>query len=358
MTEKDLQEIQEIIGYSFKNPMLLRQAFIRRSYTQENSDHQNNEVLEFIGDKVLDLAVIRHLALTYGQMHPNGEYASKCNEGKLTEIKKKLVSKTMLAHRIDILGLNNYLIMGKGDYDNNVQEDESVKEDLFEAILGAIALDCSWFWHLIDYSLDRMLPIAEYLANGFDTDEENYVERIQEWCQKNNKSIPNYSYKESVPVISFNPHSPSGLANKYTCELKIPDIMPDELGSYHIFSGRGSSKAKARMIAAKAAYDYLISKNMLFTMSDTVGEPELDKAINQLQELSHKGNFSNPTYTFTEEHDEKGNPLWYCECHVAEYEMYFWARKSAKKDSKKSAALGMLKYILDEDKKAKLNGVM
>jgi len=38
--------------------------------------------------------------------------------------------------------------------------------------------------------------------------------------------------------------------------------------------------------------------------------------------------------------------------------MYFWARKSAKKDSKKSAALGMLKYILDEDKKAKLNGVM
>jgi len=179
MTDQNLRDIQELIGYSFRNTMLLQQAFIRRSYTQEHPDHQNNEVLEFIGDKVLDAAVVRHLASEFGgYARSNNEFVSDYNEGKLTEFKKKLVSKTMLAHRIDILGLNNYLIMGKGDYDNNVQEDESVKEDLFEAILGAIALDCSWFWHLIDYSLDRMLPIAEYLANGFDTDEENYLHKI------------------------------------------------------------------------------------------------------------------------------------------------------------------------------------
>ena len=351
MTEKDLQEIQEIIGYSFKNPMLLQQAFIRRSYTQENSDHQNNEVLEFIGDKVLDLAVIRHLASMYGQTGTNGEYVSKYNEGKLTEIKKRLVSQTMLAHRIDILGLNKYLIMGKGDFENNVQDDISVKEDLFEAIIGAIALDCSWLWHQIDFALKMMLPIAEYLANGFDTDEENYVELIQEWCQKHNKTTPCYSYCEN-PGASLHPIFPNAVRQyEHVCILKIPDINPDELGLFPVFSGIGSSKARARMMAAKSAYDYLIVNNLLFSTTDIVGEPEFDKAINQLQELSHKGYFSNPTYSFAEEHDENGNPMWYCECRVAEYETYFWAKNSSKKDSKKNAALGMLKFVLDMDEK-------
>ena len=343
MTKENLQEIQEIIGYSFKNPMLLQQAFIRRSYTQEHPDFQNNEVLEFIGDKVLDAAVVRHLACICGKMNERGEYISSYNEGKLTDMKKRLVSKTMLAHRVDVLGLNKYLIMGNGDCENNVQEDTSVKEDLFEAILGAIAIDCSWLEYKVDRALEFMLPIAEYLANGFDTDEENYVERIQEWCQKNHKMLPEYEYVQSV---SFSLDYPDRLVDGYECRLIIKDIMPDELMSYPIFAGRGSSKQKARMLAAKQAYDFLISHDLIYTMADEVGDPELDKAINQLQELAQKGYVSMPKYNFGEDHDENGNPLWYCECHVSEYEPYFWARNSSKKDAKKSAALGMLKFIL------------
>ena len=57
---KDKESIQSIIGYRFRNPDLLEQAFIRRSYSEENGG-ENNEVLEFIGDKALDLAVIRVL---------------------------------------------------------------------------------------------------------------------------------------------------------------------------------------------------------------------------------------------------------------------------------------------------------
>ena len=57
--------VEDQIGYEFKNKLLLRQAFIRKSYSEENGG-ENNEVLEFIGDKVLDMAVIRYLSERYG----------------------------------------------------------------------------------------------------------------------------------------------------------------------------------------------------------------------------------------------------------------------------------------------------
>ena len=60
MDNKDLSFIQDQIGYSFRNTDLLQQAFVRKSYSAEKGG-QNNEVLEFIGDKVLDLMVVRLL---------------------------------------------------------------------------------------------------------------------------------------------------------------------------------------------------------------------------------------------------------------------------------------------------------
>ena len=63
--------VQGSIGYEFKNPDLIRQAFTRRSYTEENGG-ENNEVLEFIGDKALDFAVIKILIARFGKMK-NGD---------------------------------------------------------------------------------------------------------------------------------------------------------------------------------------------------------------------------------------------------------------------------------------------
>ena len=60
MKENDLTFIQNQIGYTFNNLNLLQQAFTRRSYSEENGG-ENNEVLEFIGDKVLDLFVVKFL---------------------------------------------------------------------------------------------------------------------------------------------------------------------------------------------------------------------------------------------------------------------------------------------------------
>ena len=77
---------------------------------------------------------------------------------KLSEIKKRLVEKDTLANCIDELGLAEYLIMGKGDWKNNVQDSPSVKEDLFEAILGAIAVDS-------DFDLKKLQDSVEFMLN-------------------------------------------------------------------------------------------------------------------------------------------------------------------------------------------------
>ena len=63
MTREELYSIQEILGgYKFKNLDLLRQAFVRKSYSKENGG-ENNEVLEFIGDKVLDFVIVKKFVM-------------------------------------------------------------------------------------------------------------------------------------------------------------------------------------------------------------------------------------------------------------------------------------------------------
>ena len=66
MEQSDLQFIQDQIGYTFNNLDLLQQAFTRRSYSEENGG-ENNEVLEFIGDKVLDFIVVKILSEKFGK---------------------------------------------------------------------------------------------------------------------------------------------------------------------------------------------------------------------------------------------------------------------------------------------------
>ena len=58
MNNHDLQQVEQLLEYEFNETMILQQAFIRRSYSQEKGG-ENNEVLEFIGDKALDFIVVK-----------------------------------------------------------------------------------------------------------------------------------------------------------------------------------------------------------------------------------------------------------------------------------------------------------
>ena len=362
MDAKDISFIQDQIGYNFKNTDLLQQAFVRRSYSHENGG-ENNEVLEFIGDKVLDFIVVKLLSDKFGYTKGElddfdsendwDEYACDYCENKLTEIKKQLVQKQNLATCIDELGLAEYLIMGKSDQKQHADEQPSVKEDLFEAILGAVAIDSGWNLEKLQDTVELMLKPETTLEED---DEDNYVALIQEWCSKETGNIPLYHFEEGsyqatwyMPFdgISQNcnvlgsPEYNKLMASTHRCLLKIADDIP-------IFRGFGKSKSEARKNVCRLAYEWLDKNDRLHTIRNELENPNRNEAIGQLEILARRGYFTLPTYEFEQEHDENGNPVWTAKCYVEEAEFYFDATSSSKKEAKKDAAFEMLKYVLEE----------
>ena len=211
---KHLDEVQKKIDYEFQNVDLLLQAFTRSSYSTQFGG-ENNEVLEFIGDKVLDFYVVKIMAERFGFMKSQSDYYDEdndneefCivahkNESDFTGIKKEIVSNKTLAKRIDVLGFAKYMYLGDSDIANNVITQEKVKADLFEAILGAIAIDSDWNSELLQNSVEYMLYIDKFLAN-VDTEEkrpakfkeENAVTTLKELGEHGTCSIAEYDMPE------------------------------------------------------------------------------------------------------------------------------------------------------------------
>lgn len=341
---KDLNEhkdyVQRMINYYFNNEDLLFQAFTRRSYTEENGT-EHNEVLEFIGDRVLDFYVTKILIDRYGYTKSQLEDYDDENsydefvvekystEGNLTDIKKKLVNKKMLAQRIEKLGLKEYLIMGNGDIKQNKQNEDSVKEDLFEAILGAIAIDSNWNPDELEDSVNFMLNMDHYLNNGF-TEDKDFVGLIQQWNQKENGEIPEYQFLEYRDG-SFN---------------AILDL--DTQRGMIRYQAEGYSKSEARMNVSEIAYRDLADNDELFTMKDELPENlTVENSINTLQELAQKGYISMPEYFIPEEqtYDKDGNSYWSCNCIVKSYSLSKTAYASSKKEAKKYVAYLCIIYI-------------
>lgn len=349
MDTNDLIGIENQIDYKFKNRDLLQQAFVRRSYSMENGG-SDNEVLEFIGDKVLDLVVVRLLTEEYGYMASDcedfnqdecNEFYSDCDEGELTEIKRSMVQRKNLAERIDMLGFADFLIMGNSDINNRVDEKDSVKEDLFEAIIGAVALDCNWNMKVLEQVVEQMLNL------DFEEEDENYIQLLQEWSLQKNGFLPLYhveTYNTAHWYMSGYVYDSEPIMGKtplYKAYLKIE-------GFDKIILGFGDSQKEARKKAAKYAYTYLEENNMLFTIRDEIENPNKNDAINQLEILARRGYFAIPEYNFEEQHDEDGNPIWNCECIIDEKENSVFAKSSGKKDAKKTAAYEMLMKVLEE----------
>lgn len=171
----DFESIEKTLGYKFNNKNLLEQAFIRRSYSIENGG-QNNEVLEFIGDSALDLAVIRIMMEYFGEIpeiknvqgfifRSPKHFRTKLDEGQFTKIKEGIVKNQFLAKCIETYGFQKQLLMGDGDIKQKVQKNESTKAALFEAIIGALALDCNWNMDIISRVIKNLIDFEDYFKN-------------------------------------------------------------------------------------------------------------------------------------------------------------------------------------------------
>lgn len=205
-----IEEVESKINYCFDNKDLLLQAFTRSSYSTQYGG-ENNEVLEFIGDKVLDFYVVKIIAEKFGFLKHQSDYYDEENdndefcivahksEADFTQLKQEIVSNKTLASRIDKLGFARYLYLGDTDIDNNVVTQVKVKADLFEAILGAIVIDSCWNSDKVQNSVEFMLQVEDFLAD-VDTEEErpdkfkleNAVTTLKELAEHGRCSIPEY----------------------------------------------------------------------------------------------------------------------------------------------------------------------
>ena len=128
-----LYELEQILGYTFHNPLLLRHALTHSSFANEKflKRESNNERLEFLGDAVLEFVSSEYLYQREEEM----------SEGNMTKLRASLVCEPTLAQCARELQIGTYLMLGKGEAANGGRERDSILSDALEAIIGAIYLD-------------------------------------------------------------------------------------------------------------------------------------------------------------------------------------------------------------------------
>ena len=129
MAVKDFGSFEEKIGLEFNDAQLLRQAFTHRSYINEHRGEVqgHNERLEFLGDAVLELISTHFLYETYPDK----------DEGDLTAYRAALVNAVTLSDVAATLGMNDYLLLSKGEAKDTGRARQMLLANAFEAVVGA-----------------------------------------------------------------------------------------------------------------------------------------------------------------------------------------------------------------------------
>ena len=216
-------ELEEKIGYTFRNPQLLEQALTHSSFANEGKKHgRNNERLEFLGDSVLSVIVARYLFLTYKDLP----------EGELTKLRASLVCEKALDGFAAQIGLGKYLCLGKGEEMTGGRERPSILADAFEALIAAMYIDGG-------YEAAQAFVLG-FIPRDLDVRRQNkladYKTALQEIIQQNRE--------ERVEYVLVDEHGPDH-AKVFTAEVL--------LNSNVIGKGAGSSKKQAEQNAAHEA---------------------------------------------------------------------------------------------------------
>lgn len=192
--------IQEKTGYCIQSSYVLSQAFRRRSFCVEQ-DGKSNEMFEFIGDQVLSYYVVKIISNRCCALNIEGDYAFRIREDYFTSLKQELLSNEMLASIIDEWGISEYLIVGKSDEKNQVDQQTKVKADLFESIIGAIAVDSKWDSMVLEAVVrkalnldDRLQVIIQKDSNSSTINIDNAITILKELAEKEQCSMPKYDF--------------------------------------------------------------------------------------------------------------------------------------------------------------------
>ena len=218
--------LEHKLGFSFRNPSLLRQALVHLSYCNENDLDQSEsyERLEFLGDAVLELSVSTELYLRF----PNAD------EGELTKTRSSIVRRETLAQIARRIDLGSYLFVGKGIESSSDRQLESVLAAAFEALVAAVYIDQGneFTRALILRLIEPELTQAEQMEGP----PENPKSQLQELIQGQGLKTPTYEL-----VSSKGPdHGPV-----FTVNVLVNGQV--------VGTGAGGKKAEAEAAAARSA---------------------------------------------------------------------------------------------------------
>ncbi|MBO5207196.1 MAG: ribonuclease III family protein [Clostridia bacterium] len=362
LSKEALNDIQSKIGYVFKKNDYLIQAFIRQSYVEEHHNYFNlasNEVLEFYGDKILDFIIIKLFSERYfydievdfinddctkKDPYKQTSLASIYNESLLTEKKIYLVKSTTLSSAISSLDISKYLIMSKGDIKNHFENNQSVKEDLFESILGAVAIDCNWNTDILTQVVKNMLNPEDILNSGAsDIDhKKELITAVNNNKYRGSMNISSEQYSPNNDGVSF--YYADIVFNGYF-EKNYSDIFQNE------FRGEGYTEQEAVCDAYRLAYTAVSNSNKTTSfIEERFNEISPETAINILQELYHKGYICEPKYEISDSGTkENGNIVWNCSLSISinGEHLHETIGSDSKKKSKKWAAFLILQKIVN-----------
>lgn len=228
-TEK-FKELLDKLGLEFNDISILARAFTHRSYLNEhrNSGIEHNERLEFLGDAVLELAVTNFLYREF----------PKKPEGEMTALRSALVNAQTLSEVSLALGLNEYLLLSKGEAKDTGRARQYILANTIEALIGAIYLDQGY-----DVAAKFINRHVHSLIVDV-IDQKKFIDsksRFQELAQEHVGSTPRYEL-----LKEFGPDHDK----VFTVGVFLGDV--------HVATGEGKSKQEAE---TQAAYKGLHAKN-------------------------------------------------------------------------------------------------
>lgn len=228
MKEKDrliLEQVENTIGYRFKNKNYLQIALTHSSYVNEHKLTKDNERLEFLGDSVLGLIVSNYIFA----------YKSSLKEGELTKIRSTIVCEKSLMHIAEKLKIGQYIKLGKGEKISGGAKRASILADAVEAMIAAIYLD-SDFDNVSKYVLDWL---GDTIKNALDNKKnDDYKSKLQEEVQK----VRGRTLRYELIAMKGPDHERTFTIGVY-CDNRL------------IGTGKGHSKKEAEQLAAKDALE-------------------------------------------------------------------------------------------------------
>lgn len=217
---RKFKDLEKKLAYRFKNVELIEQALTHASVRGGKGQRADNERLEFIGDRVLGLAIAEVLAAK----HPDD------SEGELARRFNRLVRGEACARVARSIDLGAHLILSDSEADSGGREKLTILADAVEAVLGAVFLDAGF-----DKARAVVRKLWEAQPDNAPDINVDAKSELQEWAQGRGLPLPKYS------VVSRKgpDHAPH-----FTAEVTISG-MPPALGE-------GASKRIAEQDAAQA----------------------------------------------------------------------------------------------------------